>query len=176
MIFYFSHFNVNERILKWLRTPLSGQSLFLSRIFFHYSCFPKGIEHYIEVRKNGEKRARAHAVWPEQCSTRRSLVWKCSWTRGKDANERTWKTIVRVRTLSRPFLRRFPTVVFNAPSLAVPPTSTRPSLPIAPSENCHAARARALGFIDTFNICSRSLCYSSPDVNNNRASHPWYPG
>lgn len=47
-----------------------------------------------------------------------------------------------------------------------------PSLPIAPSENCHAARARALGFIDTFNICSRSLCYSSPDVNNNRASHP----
>lgn len=81
-----------------------------------------------------------------------------------------------VRTLSRPFLRRFPTVVFNALSLAVPSTSTSPSLPIAPSKNCHAARTRAFGFIDTFNICSRSLCYSSSDVNNNRASHPWYPG
>lgn len=64
------------------------------------------------------KKERGRSVWAEQCSTRRSLVWKCSWTRGKDANERTWKTIGP--TLSRPFLRRFPTVVFNALSPAAP--------------------------------------------------------
>lgn len=102
--------------------------------------FSRGNRTLYRGEEKWRKKERGRSVWAEQCSTRRWCENARERAKRTRANERGKRSVQHYRV-------RF-SVVFNALSLAAPPPSTRPSppspppsLPIAPSENCHVARA-----------------------------------